>query len=70
MKDEMAYIAKCRCGCGSITFATMDRPEWAKDTAKTIAKMIRDGYAIERVPLRSFRMATCSRQTDLATPTV
>jgi len=62
---EMAYIAKCKCGCGSITFATIDLPAWAKETAKSIAKMIRDGYAVERVPLGSFRMTTCKRQADL-----
>lgn len=65
MADKMAYIARCRCGCGSVVFATMDEPEFAKHTAKSIAKMIRDGYSIERVSLNSFRMAHCSRQSAL-----
>jgi hypothetical protein len=43
----------------------MDRPEWAKDTAKSIAKMIRDGYTIERVPISECRMTTCKRQAPL-----
>jgi len=61
----MAYIGRCRCGCGAITFACMDRPEWSKDTAKSVAQAIRDGYTIEHVALDSFRMTTCKRQPDL-----
>jgi hypothetical protein len=67
MKDEMAYIGRCPCGCGAIPFATVDNPEWAKDTAKSIAQAIRDGYAIERVFLSEVRMSTCKRQPDLLT---
>lgn len=63
---EMAYISKCACGCGSVTFATVDRPEWAKDTAKTIAKLIREGRSVERVSLDSFRMSMCKRNQKLA----
>ena len=48
---ETAYIAKCLCGCGAITFATVDRPVWAKENAKTIAKKIREGYIVEHVAL-------------------
>jgi hypothetical protein len=62
---EMAYISPCACGCGAITFATVDRPEWANDTAKTIAKLIREGRSIERVPVGNIRMSTCKRQPGL-----
>lgn len=61
----MAYIGRCRCGCGAITFATVDRPEWAKDTAKSVAQAIRDGYSVEHVELSTVRMTTCKRQPDL-----
>jgi hypothetical protein len=36
---------------GSVVCAAVDRPEYAKDTAKQIAKWIRAGLAIERVPV-------------------
>ena len=62
---EMAYIGRCRCGCGAIPFACVDKPEWAKDTAKSIAQAIRDGYTIERVPLSEVRMSMCKRQPSL-----
>lgn len=65
LKMEMAYISRCACGCEAITFATVDRPEWAADTAKTIAKLIREGRSIERVALGNIRMSTCKRQADL-----
>lgn len=43
-----AYIARCRCGCGGIVFASVDNPEHATDTAKEVARCIREGYAVER----------------------
>ena len=66
---EMAYIGRGRCGFGAFPFAPMDRPEWAKDTAKSIAKAISDGYTIERVPLSEVRMSMCKRQPSLLTTT-
>ena len=44
-----SYIARCKCGCGGTIMATVDVPERKRETAKEIAKCIRDGYAIERV---------------------
>jgi hypothetical protein len=60
MSDDnvMAYIS--RCVCGGITFACVDRPEYAKDTAKDIAQLIRDGRAVERVTLEVTRSGWCS----------
>lgn len=46
--ETPAYIARCRCGCGGIVFASVDNPEHAADTAKEVARCIRDGYAVER----------------------
>ncbi len=42
------YIARCKCGCGGIVFATVDNPNHATDVAKDVAEAIRDGYAVER----------------------
>lgn len=47
MDKYMAYIGRADCGC--IKLAIVDNPEHAKDTAKEIAKAIRQGYKIERV---------------------
>lgn len=44
-----AYIARCKCGCGAIVMATVDRPEYQKDVAKDVADAIRDGYTVEHV---------------------
>ena len=41
-----AYIAKKECGC--IVMACVDNPEHRRDTAKEVAKAIREGLVIER----------------------
>ena len=41
-----AYIAKKECGC--IVMACVDNPEHRRETAKEVAKAIRQGYIIER----------------------
>ena len=46
--DTPAYVARCKCGCGSFIFAAVDVPDMAKSNAKEIAKLIREGYAVER----------------------
>lgn len=55
------YIARCRCGCGAIVFASVDEPEQSKerlkDNAREIAKMIAAGYVIERMPVDEVRKA-------------
>lgn len=43
------YIARCKCGCRGIVFATVDRPEYKEDVAKDVSEMILAGYAIEHV---------------------
>ena len=48
-EDTPSYIARCKCGCTGIIFATVDNPERAETVAKDCAEMIRGGYAIERV---------------------
>lgn len=63
MSDEQVpcYIAKCKCGCGALVFASVDEPgqsaERLKDTAKELAKMVRSGFTIERMPVGEVRKA-------------
>lgn len=46
-KDVMAYQG--RKGCGCVVAVTVDLPEYKKDTAKELAKWIRQGLSVERV---------------------
>jgi hypothetical protein len=48
-----AYIGIKSCGC--VTCACTDRPEDRKQTAKTIAKWIEQGYTIERMDVEEAR---------------
>ena len=41
--------------CNCIRVVAADEPEYAKDNAKTIAKLIRAGYTIERVTVEKFK---------------
>lgn len=47
------YLGVKPCGCAVAIM--VDRPEYAKDTAKDIAKWIRDGWAVERVEIEQGR---------------
>lgn len=53
--ESLAYIARCKCGCGGLVFAVVDNPEHAADTAKEVAKCIMDGYAVERATVGFIR---------------
>lgn len=44
MSDSCVAIRACGCWVA----ATVDRPEWRRDTAKTVAQFLRDGYTVER----------------------
>jgi hypothetical protein len=55
--EPMAYIS--RCVCGGINFACVDKPDLAKETAKDIAGLIREGRAVERVSLDEARGKWC-----------
>ena len=62
-EEVPAYIGRCK--CGAIKFTTVDKPEYAKENAKEIAKCIRDGLTIERVTVGDVRTmdwgdCTCS----------
>lgn len=52
------YVARCLCGCGHLVFASVDSgPDRKKENAKEVAKLIRQGYAIERMPVGEVRYA-------------
>ncbi len=46
--NEHVYVSKCET-CGGWNAVCADRPEWAKDTAKFVAKLIKDGCHPERM---------------------
>ncbi len=52
-EEPLAYIGRKSCGC--IVLAIVDVPEHKKDTAKELAKAIRDGLTIERVTVEFVR---------------
>lgn len=66
MADENVpcYIARCKCGCGHLVFASVDEPNQSaarrKDNATEIAKMIADGFTIERMNVGDVRTAKWS----------
>jgi hypothetical protein len=48
-----AYVGFKACGC--CTAAAVDSPPFAKDNAKFVARLIRDGMRVERLPLEDAR---------------
>ncbi|MCB0038676.1 MAG: hypothetical protein KDE23_03290 [Caldilinea sp.] len=61
-----SYIARCKCGCGGILFATVDNPQRAHDIAADVADCIRDGLHIERVPSEVVRTTPWGCQSEQA----
>lgn len=53
--ETLSYIARCNGGCGGIRFAIVDDPARSKDTAKEVAKVITQGYTIERATSQEVR---------------
>lgn len=51
------YVARCRCGCGRVVFASVDDGKHPKETAKSVGAMIRKGYHIERMTVAEVRNA-------------
>lgn len=52
VKDE-CYVGRKECGC--FVAAIVDAPEHRKDTAREVAKWIRQGLAIERMSVEDVR---------------
>ena len=51
---DMSYISKKPCGC--ICMAMVDNPNHKKDIAREIAKAIKLGEIIERMPTETVRI--------------
>lgn len=51
---EMAYVATVP-GCGCVVAATVDAPEYARDTAKEVASWVRRGLTISRHTVEAVR---------------
>lgn len=75
MDQAMVYVAADPSQPGAAWAVCVDKPEWSKDTAKSIAKWIRDGANVLRVPkdegvemLRKWVRPTKLKQVDLLTP--
>lgn len=70
-EEVPCYIARCRCGCGALVFASVDEPgqskERRKDTAKAIGDLVRKGYSVERLTVGAVRSANwkCSGPNQL-----
>ncbi len=60
--ETPCYIARCKCGCGGLIFASVQSQQMSKergnDTAKEVSKLIRAGYSIERMTVGDVRAAT------------
>lgn len=50
---HMAYTGTLDCGC--IVSAVVDDPEHKRDTARTVAAMVRDGERVDRRPVEEVR---------------
>ena len=57
--SQIAKEPRCYIGvwpaCGCIRFVTTDDPEYEKDNAKEIAKLVRKGYRVENITVAEFR---------------
>lgn len=64
MDERMAYIGRCK--CGAIRAAVADDPEYAKDTAASVARFIKDGLMVERMSCADVRSGNwkCSCQKE------
>lgn len=66
-ETRMAYVSRCA-GCNNIMMATLDSLERKRETAKEIAKAVRLGEVVERMPLENARSADFGCTCDKAKP--
>jgi len=52
------YIAKNK-GCGCVTAACVDEPQYAKETAKDVAEWIKEGRIVEHITAETVRVQRC-----------
>lgn len=55
LRPTHQYIGKCR-GCSVILASAYDMADYPKGTAESLTRMVKDGLAIERVPLGSVEL--------------
>lgn len=51
---RMAYVARIK-ECGCVVAASVDEPAYASDTAKFVAREIREGFNVDRVTVGEAR---------------
>ena len=63
---SVVYVATDQSGCGCITAVNVDRPEYAKATARDVAGYIRRGDTVDHVDIEAFRLMPfrCSQHPD------
>ena len=52
--ETMAYVGHCQ-KCDALLAAAVDEPKYARDNAKFVAQMIRDGLRVDRVSVAAVR---------------
>lgn len=64
-RPQFNYIGQCP-KCGAYCVATVDDPQYAKDTATSVANMIKNGLTVTRVDSdfvrANFSGCTCHKQ--------
>ena len=64
LRNDLDSAVEPRCyigvwpACGCIRFVTTDEPEYAKDNAKEIAKLLKRGYRVENITVAEFKGGT------------
>lgn len=56
-ETDMAYVGT-HSSCGGWVYLGVDNPNYAKDTAKDVADLIRRGYAVSRMTVAEARKLT------------
>ena len=56
-KATHSYVASMPCGCG--VAICLDEVDFPKDTAKSVASFIKDGYSVQRLDRQSAVDAFC-----------
>jgi len=64
MKTHDGYVGIKPCGC--MVAVVVDNPRWIKDTARTIARFVRNGYRVEPAVLDEVRhkLGPCKCKKD------
>lgn len=55
MKERMCYVGRKACGC--LVTVAVDKPQWKRETAKSVAEWMRDGLTVERMTVADVQAA-------------